>query len=72
MKTKEQKIERLKIEKKRKYLFEDLGNLEYQRYANIKFYGHTEDSETIKEIDNLIKQKEQQLKELEDDTKKSR
>ena len=58
-----------KIEEKnvnqRKHLFEDLGNLEYQRYANIKFYGYTEDSKTIKELDNLIKQKRQQLKELE-------
>lgn len=68
METKEHQIKRLKIEEKRKYLFEDLGNLEYQRYANIEFYGHTEDSETIKELDNLIKQKRQELKELEDET----
>lgn len=53
-------------ENKRKHLFEDLGNLEYQRCANIEFYGYTEDSETIKELDNLIKQKRKQLKELED------
>lgn len=52
-----------KNENKRKHLFEDLGNLEYQRYANIEFYGYTENSKTIKELDNLIKQKREQLKE---------
>lgn len=53
-------------------LFEKLGNLEYQRYANIEFYGYTEDSETIKKLDNLIKQKRKQLKELEDDGRNSK
>lgn len=51
-------------ENKYRQLIEELGILEYQRYANIELYKYDVNSENIKKLDKLIEQKQKEITEL--------
>lgn len=58
------KQEQEKKENKYRQLIEELGSLQYQRYANIELYKYDVNSENIKKLDKLIEQKQKEITEL--------